>query len=176
MQPLPPLCGPCRRHAAPATNMRPTAAVMRPLPQSCGPCRRHVASCQRHAAPCRHHEAPCCHHAAPCRHHAAPCRYHAAPCHIMWALPSSCGPCHHHAAPCNHHAAPCHHHAALAPIRPLWLDCWSATSSSAASAPAPLLSLPRLSLGGPCSSPDPPPSAVVNPPLSWAKSTRGLAI
>jgi hypothetical protein len=36
MQPLPPLCGPCRPHAAPAT-------LMWPLLPSCGPCRPHAA-------------------------------------------------------------------------------------------------------------------------------------
>jgi hypothetical protein len=36
MQPLPPSCGPCCPHEAPA-------ALMRPLPPSCGPCRPHAA-------------------------------------------------------------------------------------------------------------------------------------
>ncbi len=124
MGPLPPSRGPCRHHAAPST-------LMQPLLPSCGPCSHHAAIAAV---------------SGPCRHHATPCRHHAAPAAIMQPLPPLCGPCYHHAAPCRNHVA-------LAPIRPLWLDCWSATSS-AASAPAPLLSPPQPSLEGPCSGPE----------------------
>jgi hypothetical protein len=102
------------------THPAAPAAIMGPLLPSCGPC---------------------------CRHAAPAAVIHPQPL-SCGPLPPSCGSCCRHAAPATIIVSPCRYHAAPAPIRPLWLDCWSA-SSSTASAPAPLLTPLQPRPGGP---------------------------
>jgi hypothetical protein len=118
------------------------AALMRPLPPSCGPCRPHAAP-----AALMRPLLPSC---GTCRRHGASATLSLA---VRRLHSSSCGPCHPHAAPA----------ALMRPLLPSCSPCQlkltkpgsppvsyrSSTSSSAASAPAPWLSTPWPSLGGP---------------------------
>jgi hypothetical protein len=82
---LPPSCGPCHPHAAPA-------ALMRHLPPSCGPCRPHAtpASLMRHlrrrGASATLSLAVRWLHSSSC----SPCRPHVAPAALMRPLLPSC--------------------------------------------------------------------------------------
>jgi hypothetical protein len=143
MHPLPPSCGPCHHHATPA-------AIMQPLPPSCG-----ASATLNHWNPFSWPIIPLeCSYPFPATPATmmrrlppffSPCHHQTVPATIMQPLPSLYGPC---------------TNKLLLPAGRLLLFC-SLGPSFPALSPWPSLG------GGPVAAQNLPPSAVVDPRMSW---------